>query len=372
MRIYISSTFSDLKVFRQAVYSQLRKSRLDTIAMEDYVAEEKRPLTRCLQDVYDADIYIGIFAWRYGYIPEENNPDKLSITELEYRAAGDYGKERLIFLLRDDTPWSPGLMDTHTKEGNEGEQIIRLRDELRTNHTIGFFASPDELAKEVSAAVSNILLHSVSDLRNPRLDKRRTVQNNQTPENLQSSAIAPGKPLGWYQQGLKIAESIGRIEEIKRSAVATGFIVSGLDLHTDLGSTLFLITPAHVIAKEKEQKMLGFTSEQVNLHLIANSENNEPIKLDKVIWSSPVDELDVSIIQLKQQPEGVAGVSIAKSLPPLNVNRVDNKNINIHSSFISIMGYPLGKELQISFNGCRLLTYDDKELSYIPYSFVDY
>jgi len=102
------------------------------------------------------------FAWRYGYIPkEEGNPESRAITELEYRAAGQHSKERLIFLLRDDAPWKPNLMDTHTGEGDGGKQIERLREELGTRHAVGFFSSPDELAKEVSAAVTNVLLRGV-------------------------------------------------------------------------------------------------------------------------------------------------------------------------------------------------------------------
>ena len=58
------------------------------IAMEDYVAQDERPLQKCLKDVSSSDIYVGIFAWRYGYIPndvKDENPNNLSITELEYR-----------------------------------------------------------------------------------------------------------------------------------------------------------------------------------------------------------------------------------------------------------------------------------------------
>ncbi len=39
------------------------------IAMEDYVATDQRPTEKCLADVAASDLYIGIFAWRYGYIP---------------------------------------------------------------------------------------------------------------------------------------------------------------------------------------------------------------------------------------------------------------------------------------------------------------
>ena len=109
----------------------------------DYAAGEKRPLAKCIEDVAEADLYVGIFAWRYGYIPKEaSNPEALSITELEYRAAGEHGKERLIFLLRDDAPWKPGLMDTYTGDGDGGKQIERLRDELGERHGIGFLHDP--------------------------------------------------------------------------------------------------------------------------------------------------------------------------------------------------------------------------------------
>jgi hypothetical protein len=66
-KIYISSTFEDLKDCRQAVYDTLRKMRHDVIAMEDYVATDKRPLKKCLADVAACEVYVGIFARRYGY-----------------------------------------------------------------------------------------------------------------------------------------------------------------------------------------------------------------------------------------------------------------------------------------------------------------
>ena len=45
----------------------------------DSVAADQRPMEKCLADVGKADIYVGIFAFRYGYVPPEShgNPDKL-------------------------------------------------------------------------------------------------------------------------------------------------------------------------------------------------------------------------------------------------------------------------------------------------------
>ncbi len=92
--IYVSSTFKDLEECRDKVRVTLKRMSHEDIAMEYYVAEDKRPLDKCLEDVASCDLYIGIFAWRYGYTPE--GYDK-SITELEYKEAAKAGKACLIF-----------------------------------------------------------------------------------------------------------------------------------------------------------------------------------------------------------------------------------------------------------------------------------
>ena len=60
-------------------------------------------LQNSLEDVASCDIYVGIFTWRYGYIPndnkKDNNPDILYITKLEYRKAKEKGVPCLIFLV---------------------------------------------------------------------------------------------------------------------------------------------------------------------------------------------------------------------------------------------------------------------------------
>jgi tetratricopeptide (TPR) repeat protein len=150
-KIYISSTFSDLKEYREAVYDALRAMRHDVIAMEDYVAADQRPLAKCLADVEACDLYLGIFAWRYGYIPEKDNPDKRSITELEYRRALSKGKPCLIFLLDENTPWPPPMIE----HGEGGERLKRLREELGKDYLASFFKSSEGLARLASTAVSN-------------------------------------------------------------------------------------------------------------------------------------------------------------------------------------------------------------------------
>jgi len=64
-KVFVSSTFLDLKECRQQVSLVLRKMGHEDVAMEYYVAEDKRPVDKCLADVATCDLYVGIFAWPY-------------------------------------------------------------------------------------------------------------------------------------------------------------------------------------------------------------------------------------------------------------------------------------------------------------------
>ena len=154
-KVYVSSTYNDLTPYRNAVIQVLRKGGSDVVAMEDYVATgQYPPLDKCLADVAKCDGYVGIFAWKYGYIPDVNNPEQKSITELEYRQAQDLCKPCFIFLLDEAVPWCRKHTDEVTEDG-EGDQRIRaLRQELGKAKIVSFFKTPDQLASLVSAAIN--------------------------------------------------------------------------------------------------------------------------------------------------------------------------------------------------------------------------
>ena len=139
LKIYVSATFADLEQHRERVYQALRALRHDVIAMEDYVATDARPLDKCLRDVRQSDIYIGIFAWRYGYVPTKDNPRHKSITELELHEAERLGKPCLIFLLKSTAPWPPSMMDTTTGDNERGARMVALCDELQRERLFGMF-----------------------------------------------------------------------------------------------------------------------------------------------------------------------------------------------------------------------------------------
>ena len=101
-------------------------------------------MDKCLKDVSSCDAYIGLFAWRYGYIPPEQ---KKSITELEYDQATNDKRPCFIFLLDEEADWKPKFID------KDQSKINQLKEKLKTNHTIKFFSSKDELKALVSTSL---------------------------------------------------------------------------------------------------------------------------------------------------------------------------------------------------------------------------
>lgn len=144
LRVYVSSTYQDLKHCRSAIRLALQRLGVDDIAMETYTAGEERPLDRCLEDVRTADIYVGVLAWRYGFVPAR---ETASITELEYRTAGEAGVPRLMFVLDPDAPWPRSAMD------RDSALIDAFRDHVLDTHVCDTFVAVDDLRAKVAEAV---------------------------------------------------------------------------------------------------------------------------------------------------------------------------------------------------------------------------
>ncbi|MBF0456503.1 MAG: DUF4062 domain-containing protein [Nitrospirae bacterium] len=147
IRVYVSSTSNDLKEYRALVIAALRKMEMIAVCMEDYVAQSKLPVKKCLEDVGKCDIYVGFFARRYGFIPDGYNK---SITELEYRKAVDSGIPTLTFLLNENVSWP----DEYCDAGENKLRIDALRKHLMDSYIVSWFTNSQELVTETMAAVS--------------------------------------------------------------------------------------------------------------------------------------------------------------------------------------------------------------------------
>ena len=84
MRIFLSSTFEDLREHRQAVLEQLERMTAERVGMEYFPATAEAPLESSLAQLNRCDVYVGIIGYRFGSVAPGTG---LSMTQCEYEAA---------------------------------------------------------------------------------------------------------------------------------------------------------------------------------------------------------------------------------------------------------------------------------------------
>ena len=175
MRIFVSSSFEDLREHRAAAIRVLRQLGHEVLAMEDLIAGSAAPLAKVLDMVDRSEAYVGIFAWRYGYIParaaEPRPPAAMkipivagavdgetSITHYEYLRAVERKLPVMAFLLDEHYPWPPEFIDgfdtTRAQAPANADKIRALRRVLQLERVVSSFTTPTDLEARVSAAVT--------------------------------------------------------------------------------------------------------------------------------------------------------------------------------------------------------------------------
>jgi tetratricopeptide (TPR) repeat protein len=155
-KVIISSTARDLPEHRKEVTDAcLRQSMLPKM-MEQLPASDAEAIAASLAMVDEAEIYVGVFAHRYGYVPKENNPQQISVTEMEYNRAVERKIPRLIFLIDKDHPIKIEDVEVETSA-----KLKAFKERLQTTNIVNYFKSPADLRAHV--------INSLSQLREPDL-----------------------------------------------------------------------------------------------------------------------------------------------------------------------------------------------------------
>ena len=107
-RIFVSSTYEDLIPYRNAAEQAINDLGQKYDGMEYMGAMDEEATTACREMVEQCDLFVGIYAWRYGFIPDGSN---FSITEQEYQFAKDLGRPFLCYFVNEDFPWTPKFIE---------------------------------------------------------------------------------------------------------------------------------------------------------------------------------------------------------------------------------------------------------------------
>ncbi|MFL5586450.1 MAG: DUF4062 domain-containing protein [Ktedonobacteraceae bacterium] len=165
-KVMISSTASDLPEHRKEVLDACWRQGMFPLMMEHLPAIDSEAIAISLKMVEDADIYLCIFAHRYGYVPKGYD---ISITEMEYNRAVERGIPRLIFLMHDDHP----IKAADVEKGEGAVKLEALKARLGTERVVNFFTSSADLRAHV--------INSLSQYRQPDLTAFHYVSDIPTP-----------------------------------------------------------------------------------------------------------------------------------------------------------------------------------------------
>jgi tetratricopeptide (TPR) repeat protein len=145
--VMISSTWQDLPDHREEIRTGCERAGFEPRGMEQLPAMDAGAIAPSLQMVEEADVYVGIFAHRYGTVPEGYD---ISITEMEYNRAVELRKPRLIFFMHDDHPIKRSDVETGPGEA----KLQKLKERIAKDRVPHPFRSPSNLRAEVVEALT--------------------------------------------------------------------------------------------------------------------------------------------------------------------------------------------------------------------------
>ena len=182
MKTFLSSTYLDLKEHRHAVVEALERLGQDVGRMEVFGARPDEPTTACLDEVEACDLFVGVYAHRYGFVPLGS---EISITEREFNHATQFNKPIFCFFVSEDHPWPPKMV-----EGEPGQSKLSIfRQRVSDSVVRDVFTTSEDLALKVATAVGHYLTKG-------RLEKLTSqLRKSMSAANLDPLSLARGRTL---------------------------------------------------------------------------------------------------------------------------------------------------------------------------------
>ncbi len=168
-QVMISSTARDLPDHRDEVMHACLRQGMFPVMMEHLPASDAEAIEASLKMVDESEIYVGVYAHRYGYVPKEHNPLQISVTEMEYDRAVERNIPRLIFVI--DKKHTITIDDVEQGEG--AIKLKAFKERVQKENIVNFFTSPEDLRAHVINSLSKLrqpdlmTFHYVSDIPEP-------------------------------------------------------------------------------------------------------------------------------------------------------------------------------------------------------------
>jgi CheY-like chemotaxis protein len=151
MKVFISSTYKDLVDYRTKVAEAVERLGQQGVRMEVFGARPNEATEASLDEVEVSEVFVGIYAHRYGYVPLGSQS---SITRMEFDHARKLGKPILCFVVDEDHPWPP----KHVELEPGHTMLVEFKGDINSSLVRDTFTTPDDLAFKVAASLGRYLL----------------------------------------------------------------------------------------------------------------------------------------------------------------------------------------------------------------------
>jgi Trypsin-like peptidase domain/MAP3K TRAFs-binding domain len=158
--------------------------------------------------------------------------------------------------------------------------------------------------------------------------------------------------LRWFQTALERCRGVARIEDSLAGPLGTGFLVNGTAIHNSFPAVV-LVTNAHVVSEEAPQATVP---DKAVVTFRALEDVSATYRIKRILWSSPPDELDTTIVELDARPEAALPSPVARRRPQMDVSPPPRTYI---------IGHPSGADqVMLSVADNQLLDHDDVRVQY--------
>jgi formylglycine-generating enzyme required for sulfatase activity len=179
-KVFVSSTYLDNKERRRLVQDAITTAGMLWHGMELFTASTKPTVEECLRYAREADVLVGIIAWRYGWEPDGS---EISITEMEYAAA----RERLMFLIDPSLPFTAEDFDPLPERWKKQDKLEAFKQRIQKDQMPALFKETTLQAR---------VLKALNDWREAR-------EKPESEEPVASRPTVPVSPAGDFDEGIR-------------------------------------------------------------------------------------------------------------------------------------------------------------------------
>jgi tetratricopeptide (TPR) repeat protein len=162
--ITLSSTFVDLKEHRQrTINAIIRCGYRPRIAQDSATLSDADVIETSLNMIRDSAAYIGVIGWKYGRTPIDphRNPNRLSISELEFDEALRLDRPMALFVMGDEHPVKSADVETDPDKKKKLDEFRKRAKRMRaggeTQRVYRAFENLEQFSSMVDAAVGNLV-----------------------------------------------------------------------------------------------------------------------------------------------------------------------------------------------------------------------